>query len=46
MLGFNKNSENYGAGSPNALTVETRIPSWWSKPGIQDEEKKTRTKLQ
>jgi hypothetical protein len=45
MLGFNMNSENYGGGFPNALTLPTSVPQWWSKPGIKDEEKMTKTKL-
>ena len=27
------------------MTKEVRIPEWWSKPGLKDEERATHTKL-
>jgi len=34
-----------GDDGSNILTKEVRIPEWWSKPGIKDEDKKTKTGL-
>ena len=34
-----------GDDGSNVLTKEVRIPEWWSKPGLKDEERATRTKL-
>lgn len=32
--------------SSNALSQNVRIPEWWSKPGVPDDMKQCRTKLQ
>jgi len=45
-FGWNLQSKKKpGDDGSNILTQNVRIPEWWSRPGITDEEKKTRTKL-
>jgi len=34
-----------GDDGSNVLRMGVRIPEWWSKPGIRDEDKQTNTKL-
>ena len=34
-----------GDTNPNALSQNVRIPEWWSKPGVPEDLKQTRTKL-
>ena len=34
-----------GDDGSNILTKEVRIPEWWSKSGLKDEEKQTKTNL-
>lgn len=31
--------------NPNTLSQNVRIPEWWSKPGVPEDQKQTRTKL-
>jgi len=35
-----------GDDGSNILTQIVRIPEWWSRPGVSEEDKKTRTKIQ
>lgn len=47
MFGWNLQSKNkFGMESTNALSSNVRIPEWWSKPGVPEDLKKCRTKLQ
>lgn len=47
FFGYNidTNKKNIQDGGYNILTQQVKIPDWWSKPGVKDEDKKTLTKL-
>lgn len=46
VFGWNlQNKKKPGDDGSNVLTQNVRIPDWWSRPGMTEEEKKTRTKL-
>jgi len=46
VFGWNlQPKKKMGEDPKNALTQDVRIPEWWSKPGIPEEQKLTRTKL-
>jgi hypothetical protein len=46
VFGWNLNiKKKPGDDGSNILSQNPRIPDWWSRPGMTDEQKKTRTKL-
>ncbi len=46
VFGWNLNiKKKPGDDGSNILSQNTRIPDWWSRPGMTDEQKQTRTKL-
>ena len=46
VFGWNLNlKKKPGDDGSNILTQNVRIPDWWSRPGVTDEQKKTRSKL-
>jgi len=46
FFGYNKEYKRKpGDDGSNVLKNDVRIPEWWSKPGIKEEEKQSRTKL-
>lgn len=40
-----KQQNQYGEEKSNVLNQNVRIPEWWSKPGIHEDLRQTRTKL-
>lgn len=46
MFGWNLQiKKKPGDDGTNILAKDVRIPDWWSRPGMTEEQKKTRTKL-